>query len=53
MNGRIVKKIRQTVRQAVRRNWEAYYDDIATLPFRNRLRIAWHIITTHKIVKET
>ena len=48
MNGRISKK----VRQLMRRNWAAFYEDILRLPFRVRLRIAWYIVRNSKKDRE-
>lgn len=47
MNARISKKLRKLNRRA----WRGFFDDIASLSFRNRLGIAWYIITNHKEVK--
>lgn len=44
MNGRVAKKIRQVMR----RNWREFYGDILVLSFRERLQIAWYLITHSK-----
>ena len=44
MNGRTAKKLRKISRH----NWRDYYMDILALPLRERLAIAWAIITNYR-----
>ena len=48
MNNRVAKKIRQYTR----RNWREFYGDILELLFRDRLGIAWYLVTHSKPPKE-
>lgn len=40
MNNRVAKKLRKYSK----REWRKFYDEILSLPFKNRFRIGWYIM---------
>lgn len=47
------EKLQKKLRKIMKRNWKAFYDDVFTLPFRVRLRIAWALVTYRKPKSKT
>lgn len=45
MSGKQVKRMKRAVRREVRKRWRADLDFLQSLPFKDRIRIAFQIVT--------
>ncbi|KKL93433.1 hypothetical protein LCGC14_1874710 [marine sediment metagenome] len=47
------KKIKREINKLVHKEWREFYDSIFTMPFRDRLRLAWALVTYRKPKSKT